>query len=30
MQISTAPGLGVELDEDWLKGHRFEAEPYWN
>ena len=29
MKISTAPGLGVELDEDWLKGHRFEGEPYW-
>jgi galactonate dehydratase len=30
MKISTAPGLGVTLDEDWLKGHRFEGEPYWN
>jgi L-alanine-DL-glutamate epimerase-like enolase superfamily enzyme len=29
MEISTAPGLGVTLDEDWLKGHRFEGEPYW-
>jgi len=30
MKISTAPGLGVTLDEDWLKAHRFEGEPYWN
>jgi len=30
MKISTAPGLGVTLDEDWLKGHRFAGEPYWN
>ena len=29
MQISNAPGLGVTLDEAWLKGHRFEGEPYW-
>jgi galactonate dehydratase len=30
MKISTAPGLGVTLDEDWLKGHRFAGEPYWH
>ena len=29
MTISTAPGLGVELDDDWLKGHRFPGEPWW-
>lgn len=29
MKISTAPGLGVELDEDYLKAHRAEGEPYW-
>jgi L-alanine-DL-glutamate epimerase-like enolase superfamily enzyme len=29
MKISAAPGLGVELDEDYLKAHRFEGEPYW-
>jgi len=29
MAISTAPGLGVDLDEDWLKGHRFADEPWW-
>jgi galactonate dehydratase len=30
MQVSTRPGLGVELDEDYLAGHRFDGEPYWN
>lgn len=29
MQISTAPGLGVELDQEWLKGHRADGEPWW-
>ena len=29
MTISTAPGLGVDLNEDWLKGHRFPDEPWW-
>jgi L-alanine-DL-glutamate epimerase-like enolase superfamily enzyme len=29
MTISKAPGLGVELDDDWLKGHRFQGEPWW-
>jgi len=29
MQVSDEPGLGVTLDEDWLKGHRFADEPYW-
>jgi len=29
MKVSTKPGLGVELDEDWLKGHRWAGEPYW-
>ena len=29
MRISDAPGLGVTLDEDYLKGHRFAGEPYW-
>ena len=29
MKVSTAPGLGVELDEDYLRAHRYEAEPYW-
>ena len=30
MKVSTAPGLGVSFDEDWLKGHRYDGEPYWN
>ena len=30
MTIGTAPGLGFVPDEDWLKGHRFAGEPYWN
>jgi len=30
MKVGTAPGLGFTPDEDWLKGHRFKDEPYWN
>jgi galactonate dehydratase len=29
MRISTAPGLGVDLDLDWLAAHRFKGEPIW-
>ena len=29
MQISTAPGLGVDLDLDWLETHRWKGEPVW-
>lgn len=29
MRISTAPGLGVDLDQDYLKAHRFTDEPWW-
>jgi len=29
MQVSMAPGLGVELDQDWISGHRFAGEPGW-
>lgn len=29
MQVSTAPGLGVDLDLDWLEAHRYEGEPIW-
>jgi galactonate dehydratase len=29
MEICNAPGLGVTLDEDWLKARRFAGEPYW-
>ena len=30
MKVSDAPGLGVELDDDWLKGHRWKGEPVWD
>lgn len=29
MKISTRPGLGVDLDHDWLLAHRFAGEPEW-
>lgn len=29
MQVSNAPGLGVDLDLDWLAAHRFKDEPIW-
>ncbi|WP_417307407.1 mandelate racemase/muconate lactonizing enzyme family protein [Devosia sp.] len=29
MQVSSAPGLGVSFDDDWLKGHRFAGEDWW-
>jgi L-alanine-DL-glutamate epimerase-like enolase superfamily enzyme len=29
MIISTLPGLGVRLDEDYLKANRAEGEPWW-
>ena len=29
MAVSKAPGLGVELDEDYLKAHRADGEPWW-
>lgn len=30
MKVSDAPGLGVELDNDWLVGHRWTGEPAWD
>ena len=30
MTVSDAPGLGVELDNDWLVGHRWKGEPVWD
>jgi L-alanine-DL-glutamate epimerase-like enolase superfamily enzyme len=30
MQVSMAPGLGVELDQDWIAAHRYAGEPNWN
>ena len=29
MIVSTLPGLGVELDQDYLKANRAEGEPWW-
>ena len=29
MKVSTAPGLGVELDQDYLLAHRWPGEPDW-
>jgi galactonate dehydratase len=29
MTVSTRPGLGVELDQDYLKAQRAEGEPWW-
>jgi L-alanine-DL-glutamate epimerase-like enolase superfamily enzyme len=29
MQVSNAPGLGIELDVDYLNGNRAEGEPEW-
>lgn len=29
MKISSAPGLGVELDQEYLKANRAEGEPWW-
>lgn len=29
MAISNAPGLGVDLDLDWLEAHRWKGEPVW-
>lgn len=30
MKVSTAPGLGVELDQEYLKAHMADGEPWWN
>ena len=29
MQVSTLPGIGVDLDQDYLKANRAEGEPWW-
>jgi galactonate dehydratase len=29
MKVSTLPGLGLDLDQDYLKGNRAEGEPWW-
>ncbi|MCP5120239.1 MAG: mandelate racemase/muconate lactonizing enzyme family protein, partial [bacterium] len=29
MKVSKEPGLGVDLDQDYLKAHRADGEPWW-
>jgi L-alanine-DL-glutamate epimerase-like enolase superfamily enzyme len=29
MKVSTAPGLGLDLDQEYLKAHRADGEPWW-
>jgi L-alanine-DL-glutamate epimerase-like enolase superfamily enzyme len=29
MKVLDRPGLGVDLDAEYLKGHRFAGEPWW-
>lgn len=29
MKVSTAPGLGIDLDEEYLKANRADGEPWW-
>jgi galactonate dehydratase len=29
MEVSNAPGLGVDLNQDYLKANRAEGEPWW-
>jgi L-alanine-DL-glutamate epimerase-like enolase superfamily enzyme len=29
MQVHTAPGLGIMLNDDYLKANRAEGEPWW-
>jgi hypothetical protein len=29
MKVSTLPGLGLDLDQDFLKAARFDGEPWW-
>ncbi len=29
MLVSQRPGLGIDLDQDYLKAHRVEGEPWW-
>ncbi|MCC6167833.1 MAG: D-galactonate dehydratase, partial [Caldilineaceae bacterium] len=30
MAVSTRPGLGVELDQEYLKANRAGGEPWWD
>lgn len=29
MKVSHLPGLGIQLDQDYLKSHRATGEPWW-
>ncbi|MBM3747363.1 MAG: mandelate racemase/muconate lactonizing enzyme family protein, partial [Acidobacteria bacterium] len=29
MRVSTLPGLGLDLNQDYLKANRVEGEPWW-
>ncbi|MCP5109302.1 MAG: hypothetical protein GY953_00550 [bacterium] len=29
MRVSKLPGLGVDLDQDYLKANRADGEPWW-
>jgi L-alanine-DL-glutamate epimerase-like enolase superfamily enzyme len=29
VKVSALPGLGIDLDQDYLKAHRAEGEPWW-
>jgi L-alanine-DL-glutamate epimerase-like enolase superfamily enzyme len=29
MKVSTEPGLGVELNQEYLKANKAESEPWW-
>ena len=29
MKVSTAPGLGIDVDEEYLKANRADGEPWW-
>lgn len=29
MKVANEPGLGLELDQDYLKAHKLETEPWW-
>ncbi len=29
MQVSTAPGIGLDLDQEYIKANRAEGEPWW-
>jgi L-alanine-DL-glutamate epimerase-like enolase superfamily enzyme len=30
MVLPSGPGLGLDINEDWLKQHAVKDEPYWS